>query len=801
MNNKQKLTIKIWNKSFPIDFYIEKIQNFFDRIPREYYVIAFFVFISFLIIKQTFIYTVIDHDKYVAIADKQQTAEQVITVDRWNIFSSFLHRPEEQTIMATSTSLTSIAVDPMAPWNKHKLADFLTDVAYKEYCESKAKKECYDNLLWFLKTNRIESFIFREKELKELIHNKVSDLVFKDKVTSSLIYNWLSETQIFEIEKINLKWVYIFLNNLYVNPEEILDDNLTASELSKITDMDYEDVKYLIRKRNLRYSKVFSKLSAWTDSFLKDQIESEKKLIKKWYLKPEDSFSNMMVLEADPSRYYPENSLWAQITWFVDSSWNWNYWIEGYFNDLLKWKEGIQNFKAWTTWFIIDISDVEEKKKAEDWIDITLTIDRNIQWEIERIIEDWVKKYQANKWSILVMDPNSWRVLWMANYPTYNPNDFWSVYELEIINHSDYTDIQRELRWFPVFVKDKIKWDKFVFKWRYLYLREATEAELLNEALVKYKYKNWIWPWAYRNDTIEYLYEPWSIFKPIVVAMWLDSWDFTPDTMYEDKWKVTVWAFTITNVSDRQCKWYHSYQNALNYSCNTWMVDMIRKVWPALVHHYLDLFWFWKQSSITLSWEENGSLEPYQGWARSNFFTRSYGRWMVTNQLKMATAYSVMANWWIYYEPSILKKIKFWDWRVVRYEPSPSHRVLSEKASNSISEMLVDWVENWLAKTWRVLGYTIAWKTWTASYVTNWVYEDSNNEWWLASKTIGSYAWYWPAEDPKFVVVVRLDRPRTNPYWWQTSAYMFAETAKFLFDYYKIPMTRDPQEQLNSDKK
>jgi cell division protein FtsI/penicillin-binding protein 2 len=106
---------------------------------------------------------------------------------------------------------------------------------------------------------------------------------------------------------------------------------------------------------------------------------------------------------------------------------------------------------------------------------------------------------------------------------------------------------------------------------------------------------------------------------------------------------------------------------------------------------------------------------------------------------------------------------------------------LKDTTSKTVTDMLVDGVENWVAKTWWVPWYTLAWKTWTSQIAYKWGYET-----WVGS-TVASYAWFWPAEDPKFVIIVKLERSRVDIYWWTTASKMFAETAKYLFDYYGIP--------------
>ena len=110
-------------------------------------------------------------------------------------------------------------------------------------------------------------------------------------------------------------------------------------------------------------------------------------------------------------------------------------------------------------------------------------------------------------------------------------------------------------------------------------------------------------------------------------------------------------------------------------------------------------------------------------------------------------------------------------------------RVISEETSNTMIGILVDSIEHWVANHWKVEWYSLWWKTWTSQIPYKWKYENWNLPW----VTNASFAWFWPAQDPKFVIIVKLRRPRTNNYWGLTSSYIFADVSKFLLDYYRIP--------------
>jgi cell division protein FtsI (penicillin-binding protein 3) len=98
-----------------------------------------------------------------------------------------------------------------------------------------------------------------------------------------------------------------------------------------------------------------------------------------------------------------------------------------------------------------------------------------------------------------------------------------------------------------------------------------------------------------------------------------------------------------------------------------------------------------------------------------------------------------------------------------------------------MTEVLVDWVNHWVAKHGWVKWYSIAWKTWTAQIAYKWWYET-----WQAS-TRWFFAWYAPAEDPKFVMIIKLERPRSSLYGWETVARTFSRISQYLFNYYAIP--------------
>lgn len=756
---------------------IKKINNTLRNLKfmkRELIVFIIFLIAFLIIISRVFSYTVLDYNYYKDLADKQQIWKVEIPVTRWNIYT------KDASTLATSVSLNDLAIDPMWLWNKAKLIIFLRDVIFMELCASKDENTCKTNLLKFLKLLELEDFEYNEEYIRNKITARLESKMWETKITSVLLSDNIDEKDSEKIKLLWLPWVYLNKTNLYVNPEEILDINYTASELSKIIPIIETKIEYMIRKRDKRYVKLLSKLSIESSEKIENYLLDEKDAFKRWIIDEKNSIFNFLVLTPYPQRYYPENSLASSLIWFVDSSWKWQYWMEWYFNEILKWNK----------WYIIAKTDIRGRTidpislKSWDlfwkWAKIYSTIDRNIQNKVENVLENWVKKFRANKGSVIVMNPKTWEVVSMANYPSFNPNKPWDVYELEKVIYGKYPNPLVDLKWIPVFVEDSIDWKQFFYNSKKILLRKATNFELGNPAIIKYKYINDFGPDVYRNWVISDLYEPGSIMKAFTVAIWIDSWEISEYSMYQDNWSLRIDQFEISNVSSK-CLWYHSFGYALNYSCNVWMIRIAQRYWRVLAYNYLKSFWFEKPTNISLAWEVTSEIRDLNHWSISNLLTSSYWLWVSVTPLQMATAYSILANWWIYIKPHIIDTIEYWDKKVLKYKTEQEYRVIKPETSKIITNMLVNSINNWVAQTWNVEWYTLAWKTWTAQIASRGWYEE-----WEAS-TYASFAWFWPAEDPKFVIIVKLNRPRTSQYWSKTSAEIFKSISEYLLDYYKIP--------------
>jgi stage V sporulation protein D (sporulation-specific penicillin-binding protein) len=759
---------------------LNKVMKKVSKYKRIYFVAAFFVIFFLIIVQKLFSNTVVNHEFYQNLADRQQIGKITVPVTRGTVYSA----TNNGTILWTSLNLYDIAIDPQVEWSKEKLQLFLTDVVYKETCENQTAKECYRGLVKFLRVLEIEDLDYSEENIKNLISEYLQKKIYQKYVTSVFIDKELEQEKIDKIQALWFAGVYPTFPFLYINPEEIVQRETIISTLAPIIWIEEDRFEHTIRKRKIQYVSILNKLSIWVSEYVKEFSKEEKIALKRWILEKENSISGFLLLNPRPHRYYPEKNVGSQIIGFVDSEGKWHYWLEWYFNDSLKWNKGKKISRKDIKWREIETISLDDEDDNTEWVKIYTTIDRSIQKKVETILEDWVKKYRANKWTVVVMEPKTGRVLAMANYPTYNLNNYSDVYELEKVRFSKYPNPSNDLLWYTVFKEDTENGERYFYDNKEIYLTRITREELWDNLLVKYKYKNDFWPWVYQNDAISALYEPGSIMKSLVFAMWIDTGEIDANELYYDPNKLEIAGFPITNLDKKRCGWLHSFSNALDFSCNVWMVRIVQRLGTLITYNYFKKYWFDQVTWITLEWEVSANMKDWQKWSKSHLYTSSYWLGISVTPLQMAAAYSVLANGWVYKTPKIIEKVEFADGKVIEYKSESERRVLKESTSQVMTKILVNWVKNWAAKNWYVDWFNLAGKTGTAQISYKGKYCDAND---CSGKTRASFAWYGPAEDPKFVIIVKLERPRSNQYGWSTSAYLFSEISEYLLDVYNIP--------------
>lgn len=783
-----------------------------------------------IITARLFYLQVVQWQYYAKEAFQQQYSKITLPARRWEIFASNSKTWELQKL-ATNVSLDLVYIDPTFVPDKEKVAKELAPILFTEedyknckedikFCPRWSTIKFQDNIT--LQEKPLETWSWEtlkdQRSMNELIKDYADDIFrkiskeFNDYVP---LKYWASNEEIEATKKLWISWISVLEKNkiIYADPTQINQTKTKAyaNEISKVIDnYSEEEIESLLKKRKLQYIPLKRKVSPEiSEKIFELKEKSYKEHINSW--KDIPHYYKWVVLLKEHWRYYPEKDLAAPVVWFVDHEWNWNYWIEEYFNKEISWSDwSILNRKNVKWEFVF--FDKKNVTEVQDWNSYVLTIDNIIQKKVEETLKDWVEKYRADAWQIIVMNPKNWDILAMANYPSFDANEFWEAYKIVPIkefvlpnwappdlkpkNEEDWMKLYYTK---PVFIKNE-NWEFERFYWddakeeNEEIIKALTNSWITLERKLKYVYKNWFWLWNYINHNIMSLYEPWSVFKPLVVAMALDANEVEPSTTYEEFWPIEIDTWTsekqYIRTAEGVYRWIQTVTNAIEQSSNIWLAFVARKLWKQLFYEYLKDFNFWETYWIEANWEERWRMTFWKKWNEAKQLTTSFWQWISITPLQMATAWCALANWWKLIEPKIVKEIIHQDWTVEKKKSKVLKQVISEKASAQITSILVSSIENWVAKPWWVPWYKVAWKTWTAQMActdshrcTPWTYE-VKMEW----NFITSYWWFAPAEDPKFVVIIKLDRPRNWPktYWSNTTAPMHSEITKFLLDYYGI---------------
>lgn len=285
----------------------------------------------------------------------------------------------------------------------------------------------------------------------------------------------------------------------------------------------------------------------------------------------------------------------------------------------------------------------------------------------------------------------------------------------------------------------------------------------------------------YRNPIISETYEPGSTFKVLVMSAALDANAVEPDTKCDVcNGPLKVGGYTIRTWNN-EYRQEQSMREVIEHSDNVGMVFTARQLGVEKLYDYLERFGIGEKTGVDLEEEATTSLRDPKGWKEIDLATASFGQGVAVTGMQMVRAVGAVANNGIMMVPQVVHSAE--DGKTRTVEPQVARRVISEETAREMTEMLVNAVENGEAKWAKPKGYDIAGKTGTAQIPVAGHYDEE--------KTIASFVGFAPADDPKFVMLVKLREPETSPWGSETAAPLWFSIARQLFTYLGIPSSAD----------
>jgi len=293
---------------------------------------------------------------------------------------------------------------------------------------------------------------------------------------------------------------------------------------------------------------------------------------------------------------------------------------------------------------------------------------------------------------------------------------------------------------------------------------------------------------VYNNPAIFEQYEPGSTFKTMTMAIALNENKIVPSTTYKDEGKIMIegWPKPIRN-ADFSTHGPHGVvdmNTALAKSLNTGAIFAMKQVGPKTLAEGLKDFGFGQKTGIELGSESRGDIGNLleDRVKHIDAATASFGQGIAVSPLQLALAYGAIANDGVLMKPYLVKEMHFDGGNIEKTQDRIIRRVISKKSADLVSAMLVNVIESGHAKKAGVEGYYIGGKTGTAQVSYQGGYSEDSY--------IHNFVGIAPIDNPKFVVLTKLNNPKTVRYSADSAAPLFGKITDFLLKYYGIPQER-----------
>lgn len=435
-------------------------------------------------------------------------------------------------------------------------------------------------------------------------------------------------------------------------------------------------------------------------------------------------------LQERTKRVYPEGTLAARLLGFVNEDGEGQYGVEAALNAELSGKDGMLKTVADVNHVALSIGNDNVKVPAEDGKNVVLSVDKNIQAGVEKILAQKMEEFGKDQASALVMNPRDGTVLAMVNLPGYDPANYGQVENASV----------------------------------------------------------------YVNRVTSDPYEPASVCKGFTFATGIDLGALTPETVfynngYEmiDGWQIKNSTYGWDNLLGPT-----TIQNAFNWSMNTGSIYALKLIGgdpnqitvkgrKILYDYYVNHFGLGKATGIELFESEGLINDPEVGDGRDSLYANmTFGQNLMVTMIQVGSGYAALVNGGEYYTPTIVKGYLENGKLVEKEKAGPVRRAVSENTSATMRQMMWGTREAMRQQGIDRDGYYIGGKTGTAQVIRDGAY--SMDEW------VATYVGYGGAtgEMPQYLVVVRIWKDGETTGAEQYAQPVFNEISNFMIDYLKI---------------
>ena len=275
-------------------------------------------------------------------------------------------------------------------------------------------------------------------------------------------------------------------------------------------------------------------------------------------------------------------------------------------------------------------------------------------------------------------------------------------------------------------------------------------------------------------------FEPGSTFKVIMAASALEEGVVRPtDRLYAENGAITV---ASTTIHDWKKYGWLTFTEVLQNSSNVGSIKVGLQLGKERYYKYMTAFGFGAPTNLGLPGESRGQLRPPAQWSGLSLATMSIGQEVSVTAVQMVAAFSAVANGGRLMQPQLIRAVLDAQGREVRaFEPKAVRQVISPETARTLTEMLVNAVQNGTGHNAAIPGYDVAGKTGTAQKM------DPATKRYSRAPGVLSFVGFVPADDPRLAMIVLLDEPKNEKWGSEAAAPIFSAIGREALRYLNVP--------------
>ncbi len=367
-------------------------------------------------------------------------------------------------------------------------------------------------------------------------------------------------------------------------------------------------------------------------------------------------------LVKESKRYYPYDTVLSHTLGFVGIDNQGLSGLELMYDNYLTGSYGAIKYFSDAKGARLKLNEVYEQ--PQDGINMTLTINYEIQASLERELDNAVSKYSPDQALGIAMDPKTGEILAISSRPNFSPS-----------NYSNYT------------------------------------TEEIN-----------------RNLPIWATYEPGSTFKIITLATALEEKkvDLEKEN-FTDNGSVNVEGARI-KCWKHGGHGTQTFLQVVENSCNPGFVELGQRIGKETLFEYIKNFGFGSKTGVDLNGEGSGILFNLDKVGPVELATTAFGQGVSVTPIQQITAVSAAINGGTLYQPYIVKSLNEPETNTIIKETTPTvkRKVISEETSEKVRMALESVVSNGTGRSAFIEGYRVGGKTGTAQKVKDGKYMVGN---------------------------------------------------------------------------